>query len=338
MVAHGYEVIGPASGGQPIMWLTNAFKRFQTNFILPGHIYQIIYSIVLSDLTVFINNTADPYMIPASNNYTLAMFSNPFGFGLQPLEAGPSITLAYQGVNAAQINLPLADVVKAGTSRGPTDMRPLELSFRDQTIMSLNNAQFQLFLATLANTTGATFEVFGSTSVVAATQIGNPTITGIPFNVSTSLIGVNSFDGSATVSYVAVNDPTDAYIGINLVAGLYNPSNLTLFTNAVSLPTVYRTYDVVIGRATIPQLGLIPGLNMVDVLFEFIIPPGNSSQIQEVLQLYLQPADFMTTRDNNSIPLQIKGSAEGGAYPYCFGNSSLCFLDCHCRSNCDSPL
>lgn len=253
-------------------------------------------------------------MIPASNNYTLAMFSNPFGFSLQPLEAGPSITLAYQGVNAAQINLPLA-AVTAGTSRGPTDMAPLELSFRDQTIMSLNDAQFQLFLATLADTTGATFQVFGSTSVVAKTQIGNPLITGIPFSVTTSLVGVDSFEGNATVSDVAVNDPTNAYIGINLVAGLYNPSNLTLFSDSLSLPTVYTTYNVVIGRATIPKLGLIPGLNLIDVLFEFIIPPGNSSQIQEVLQLYLQPKDFMTTRDNNSIPLQIKGSAEGGAFP-----------------------
>lgn len=56
---HGLEVVSPASNGQPVKWLTAAFKRFVTSAILPGHIYQIIYAITLSDLEVYITNEDD---------------------------------------------------------------------------------------------------------------------------------------------------------------------------------------------------------------------------------------------------------------------------------------
>lgn len=309
LTVRGVEVISPASNGQPVKWLTAGFKRFSTDVILPGHIYQIIYSITLSDLTVTVTNPADSYTIPASNNQTLATFSNPFGFGLTPLQAGPAIVLTYQGVDTASIDLPLAPV-KAGTSRGPTDIQPLELSFRDQLIRAISRPSFQAFFAKLADTDSATFGLKGTTSVVAGTQIGNPTITGIPFNVTSMLSGINSFNRMAIVSDVAVDDPTNDYIGIHLITTLENPSNLTLYTNQLSLPTLYTTRNVVIGRATIPALSLFPGTNMVMVLFEFMIP-GNSSDVQEVLQQYVQPMDFMTSRDNYTIPLQINGAASG---------------------------
>lgn len=309
LTVRGFSVITPASGGQPVRWLTDAFKRFETNVILPGHIYQIIYSITLSDLTAKVLNPADSYTIVGSNNQTLAMFANPFGFGLTPLEAGPMITLTYGGVDAANINLPLAPV-KAGTSRGPTDMQPLELSFMNQDIVAADHGAFSSFLAKLADTDSATFGLKGTTSVVAGLVIGNPTITGIPFNVTSSLRGINSFNHVAGVSNVSVDSGTPDYIGIDLTATLENPSNLTLFTNQLSLPVRYTSSTtktpVIIGRATIPDIGLIPGTNNVHSLFEFMQQNNNSDQ-QAVLTDYLQSTDLMTQGMGNSIPLLITG-------------------------------
>lgn len=307
LTIRGLNVTTRANNNQAVSWLTTAFKRFSDTVILPGHIYQIIYAITLSDLEVTVKNLTDPYTVLADNNYTLATFSNPFGFHLQPLEIQPMITLTYENVNTAQINLPLIDVT-AGTSTGPTDIEPIIFSFENQLIVGLNDASFQAFFAKLADTTGANFGLQGSTSVIARTQIGNPTITGIPFNVSTSLVGINSFNGLAPLSDVLVNDPTTDYIGINLMVSLFNPSNISLFTDQVSLPGYYTTGMVYIGRATIPTLNLLPGDNLVPTLFEFEIP-NNSSAVQEVLSLYLQPLDYTTSGLINTIPLTIQGMA-----------------------------
>jgi hypothetical protein len=316
LTIRGLSVVTRANGNQPVSWLTTAFKRFTDNVVLPGHIYQIIFSITLSDLTVTVENNAVPYSIPSSNNYTLATFSNPFGFHLQPLAITPLITLTYLGVNTAQINLPSTNVV-AGTSNAPTDIQPITFGFRNIPITSLNDNQFALFFAKLADTNVGNFGLMGSTSVVAKTEIGNPLITGIPFNVQTQLVGINSFNGAAPLSDVQVNAPTTAYIGINLLVALENPSNITLFTEAVSLPTYFVTNNALIGRATIPQLNLYPGANTVMSLFEFMIP-GNSSEVQQVLSLYLQPADLVTAGDINNIPLRIQGgpSANPVLTPY----------------------
>ena len=48
----GYEVISPAQPDRPVNWLTAAFKTLTLDVVLPGKIYQVIFSITISDLTV----------------------------------------------------------------------------------------------------------------------------------------------------------------------------------------------------------------------------------------------------------------------------------------------
>ncbi|UZJ55969.1 hypothetical protein CBS101457_005289 [Exobasidium rhododendri] len=295
LTIRGLSVVTRANNNQPVKWLTAAFLRFSDTVILPGHIYQIIFAITLSDLTVtVINPTPDSYTLPTSNNKTVAEFSNPFGFHLQPLSIIPLITLTFNGANAAQLNLPSTNVV-AGTSTGPTDMQPIQFGFKNDNLVAIDHAAFQALFATLADTAGATFGLMGSTSVVAKTNIGNIPITGIPFSVTTSLAGINDFNGVAPLSDVQVDHATPQYIGINLLVSLANPSQITLFTDQISLPAYFTdvTPNVYIGRATIPTLNLYPGTNTVMTLFEFMIT-DNSSQIQQVLQNYLQPLNSLT--------------------------------------------
>lgn len=309
--AHGKSVVGPYSGGQEISWLSKAFRRFSTNVVLPGHIYQIIYSIVLSDLTAVVPYPGmDSYHLEASNNKTTAMFANPFGFHLTALEAGPQITITYTGIDAAQINLPLAPVVSSGTSTG--QQVPLVINFKDQLLTAIDQGAFRAFLAKLADTDNVNFGLKGTTAVKARLSIGDPVITGIPFNVTTDFKGINSFNRVATVDNVTVDDPTSEYIGIHLIAGLFNPTAVNLYTNGLSLPVIYKgAGNPYLGRATTGAVGIFPGQNNIDILFEFVIPSSEPerTQAQEVLTLYLQPTDFMTEGKFNTIPLQINGKA-----------------------------
>lgn len=309
--AHGKSVVGPYSGGQEISWLSKAFRRFSTDVVLPGHIYQIIYSIVLSDLTAVVPFPGrDSYQLEASNNKTTAMFANPFGFRLTALEAAPQITITYTGVDAAQINLPLAPVVSSGTSTG--QQVPLVINFKNQLLSAIDQGAFRAFLAKLADTESVDFGLKGTTAVKARLSIGDPVITGIPFNVTTDFKGINSFNRVATVSNVTVDDPTPEYIGIHLIAGLFNPTAVNLYTDGLSLPVIYKgPGNPYLGRATTEAVGIFPGQNNIAILFEFVIPSSEPerTQAQEVLTLYLQPTDFITEGSGNSIPLQINGKA-----------------------------
>lgn len=223
---------------------------------------------------------------------------------MHPLAVSPLITLTYLGVDTAIVNLPMIPVL-AGTSNGPKDIQTIEFGFQNQYFVGINQASFSAFLAKLADTSGATFGLKGTTSVIAETPIGNPTITGIPFSIMTSFGGLNSFGHTGILSNVQVNNPTANYIGINLFVTLFNPSNLTLFTKQVSLPGYYKS--ALAGRAVIPELDLVPGNNTVATMFQLQIH-DNSSTVQEMLSLYLQPKDSVTEGLINMVPLSIKGS------------------------------
>lgn len=278
----GVSVISPAQPNSPVNWLSAAFKTLNLQVILPGMKYQIIYSITLSDLTVnLIGDPADSYTVPSSNNQTIAVFSNPFGFSLQPIKAAPHILIRYQNADTATLDLPLADV-QAGTSRGPTDFQNLQLMFRNQNLVAVDHGSFQSFFAQLTDQARGTFDLDGSTDVTARTVIGDIPIAGIPFNVTTSLSGINSFGRSTTISDLYVDSATPQYIRIPLKVTLNNPSNLTVNTKDISLPTRYQGYEA--GRTIIPGLGLIPGDNLVDVEFHYMPADANNSVAQALLQ------------------------------------------------------
>lgn len=63
----GDSVVTEANGNRPVGWLTSAFKTLTLDVVLPGKIYQIIYSITLSDLTATILEPASSYDFPVSS-------------------------------------------------------------------------------------------------------------------------------------------------------------------------------------------------------------------------------------------------------------------------------
>ncbi|MCO5588347.1 hypothetical protein L7F22_042302 [Adiantum nelumboides] len=313
LTIRGYDVIGPASGGQPINWLTTAFKRFSTQVILPGHIYQIIFAITLSDLEVYLINQSQDFHVPATNQHTTATFANPLVFSLSVVNLKPSITITYKDVDTASLLLPTIEANSA-TSHNPNEKVDLSFGFTNQTINSLNDPSFASFFGALTDTASATFGLKGSTDVLAQTVIGRIPIQHIPFNVTTSLAGINSFNHKIDLVSSSVDDPIPAYLGVHLNTSLENPSNLTVHSNQISLPTFYQgTANTNIGRAYIPILNLVPGTNAIPVLFELMVI-NNNSDTQEVIRRYVSPTDISTGNGakKDTIPLKIDGGGNPG--------------------------
>jgi hypothetical protein len=59
MNIRGVKVVTKANKMQPVSWLTAAIVRFTDNATLPGHLYQVLYSIQLSDLTATVENVTN---------------------------------------------------------------------------------------------------------------------------------------------------------------------------------------------------------------------------------------------------------------------------------------
>lgn len=246
---------------------TDAFQTLTLDVILPGHIYQIIYSIALNDLELTMTDSGEAFAPLTGTKDTVATFKNPFGFSLkvcpnsnrylnldtdlyhlQPIDSAENITLSALGNDIAQLNVP-SQAVDAGTSTG--NIADLTLSFQNVPLESLDNTLFAEFLAAVTDTQGIQPELKGTVNIVADTAIGDVPISGIPFNVTSTIVGIDGFGGKLGISNVSITGAggNGAYILAPLTATLDNPSNISLDTNDVSLATYYQ--DTLIGRAVL---------------------------------------------------------------------------------------
>jgi len=102
LIAKG-DSVQPDGSSQPVTWLSNAFQTLSLDVVLPGQKFQIIQSIVLSDLAITMQTPDQAFMPLASSSNTLATYKNPFGFSLQVVEAAEDIILGFGNVDAAEV-------------------------------------------------------------------------------------------------------------------------------------------------------------------------------------------------------------------------------------------
>jgi len=129
----------------------------------------------------------------------------------------------------------------------------LHLSWSNQPLKSLNNDAFSAMLAAVTLKQSVDLSLNGSADVTARTTIGDVPISGIPFDVESTLQGINDFKGTAKLSDVKVTgsggDGGNQFIVSPLNTELSNPSNVSLHTVDIALPVMFK--DVMIGRAAI---------------------------------------------------------------------------------------
>ncbi|KAI0773181.1 hypothetical protein BD413DRAFT_603560 [Trametes elegans] len=299
------ESVQPTGSSSPVQWLSTAFKTLTLDVTLPGEVFQIIESIDMSDLELVMTEPSEAFVPKASSKHVLAQYKNPFGFSLQVIEGAEDITLASGGTDVAELKLPQAPQ-DGGVSTG--NVAPLVITFENQSLQSKNDGAFSGFFAAVTDTSGVDFELKGTADVVARTTIGNVPISGIPFNATTSLKGINSFEKTASLSNVTItgsgSDSHGAFIKSPLTTKLQNPSNISLESVDISFPVIYQ--GVQLGRAAIDSLHLVPGENTIETEFHYAPADANDTTAQEFLTEFLQTAD--------DIPLTIKGDSDSSPF------------------------
>lgn len=300
----GQSVQPPGADG-PVTWLSTAFSTLSLNVILPGEQFNIIKSIVLNDLKVVIETQEQAFSPPASSQNTVAQYANPFGFALQVVESGQSLILNFHGIDAAQLDLP-----KVPTNGGVSTGNPVDLviQFDNQPLKALDHDAFAQLFAGVAVTSTVDLALKGSADVTARTSIGDVPIAGIPINVASSLKGIASFGGTASLSNVSVTGSGGAggneYILSPLTTTLQNPSNISLSTIDVSLPVIYQ--GTKIGRSVINQFDLVPGEISVATEFHYEPDDANDTIAQSFLANFIQTGDLLD--------LAIDGDGQGSPF------------------------
>ncbi|KAK0556496.1 hypothetical protein OC844_005834 [Tilletia horrida] len=311
----GVSVISPAQPGSPVKWLTAAFKSLNLNVTLPGRRFNVITDIAIADLEVDITGPTDQsYTLPASSKSTVATFANPFNFSLTPIQASTDIIINYQGVDTARLDLGNIDTAGAGTSTGPNDPGRLNLAFENKDIVAIDRGSFRAFLAQLTDKAEGSFTLAGTADVVGRTVIGDVPISGIPVNTNTTLKGIDSFGGKAPISNLDVAGSTSDAINIDITVELNNPSNLTVKTKEVSLPSFYAGTEV--GRTIIDTLDLQPGNNTVKAVFSYSPSSADAEKASELLTKYLQPLNGDTEPQSATIDVHGFPGANPPSTPY----------------------
>ncbi|TFK44582.1 hypothetical protein BDQ12DRAFT_661303 [Crucibulum laeve] len=300
------DSVQPSGSSGPVSWLSTAFKTLALDVILPGEKLQVIQSITLNDLSVVMQTADQAFAPPTSSEFTLAKYKNPFEFSLQVVESGQTIILSSLGTDIAQLDLP-KEPANGGVSTG--NVVDLQISFKDQPLKSLNNAAFAQMFAGVTLMDTLDLELKGTADVTARTSIGDIPISGIPFDVPSSLKGINSFGHTAVLSNVSVTgsggNGGSEFIISPLMTALQNPSNISLDTVGVSLPVIFS--GVPIGRAVINELDLKPGENVAETEFHYMPADANDTIAQSFL------TDFIQT--GNQLDLTIDGDMSSSPFP-----------------------
>ena len=202
-----------------------------------------------------------------ASNMTLAQYANPLHFSLKPMKISLSGILSFEGADAARLELPLLRA-SAGISHGPEDQQPLALSFKNQRLQAMDHGAFANFLGKIAYTSRVSFQVRGSVGIIGHMVIGDIPVKGIPFSgITSSLAGFNSFTGEADTYKADVKGATPQYLDMSVRMRMKNPSNITLKTTGMKLPSFHEgTY---FGRALLDDKTIVPGINDIDAIARY---------------------------------------------------------------------
>lgn len=116
----------------------------------------------------------------------------------------------------------------------------------------------QTLFQQVTDTSAADITLAGTANVTAKTTSGDIPISGIAFNVPSSLTGINNFGKTAKLSNVTVSGSGgtngNQWITTPLTTTLQNPSNISLETTDVALPVIYKGTQLGLAAISVSSL------------------------------------------------------------------------------------
>lgn len=189
-------------------------------------------SIAINEMTLmFTEGTA--YAPDTSSKSTDAAFTLPFAFPIDITALEANIDLGYQGTTFGRLNLP--------RSVTTTDVqnRIIHMPFSGAHLEAYGDQHgvYSQFLAATTMTESQTVSLASAEAKAdASTAVGVLSLTGINFNVDSSIKGLQGLNAQpVTVANLDVNHGYADYLLIKVDGTIYNPSNLTIGAEDVAM-------------------------------------------------------------------------------------------------------
>ncbi|KAJ2957136.1 hypothetical protein NQZ79_g7103 [Umbelopsis isabellina] len=288
----GSSASGPS--GQ-INWLTTAFQKLTIdNIMLPG---------APPGLTLI---PAGAYSPDSSSNDIEAQFKNPFGFPLSVTGLQESIEVSANGQDMATLAPPFSPAT-TDTSTGIIKTGFEHVPFA---VHSGADELFNQFVKGLTLGPSGVIGLKGNISKAAAsTAAGDFDLSGIGYDVQSTLTGFNDFGGKFTISTVDVTGATPEYVIIMLTISFNNPSFITISIGDISFDTYYSGTNI--GPTLLNNLTIAPGTQQYKAEFHLTPTAATASVVGQVLSGYLQSQTFALTVKGSDNSTSIDSLKEG---------------------------
>ncbi|KAL0956087.1 hypothetical protein HGRIS_002255 [Hohenbuehelia grisea] len=276
-------VHGASAGSSDVTWLNEGIRSLVVGTVLPNQgPLSIIKSIDMKDLTLlFTEGTA--YNPATTSKSTDAAFTLPFAFPLDITALEQTITVGFNGQSFAQLALPKAP------TKTDVEQRVVHISFDDVPFAVFGNGHgtFNDFVRDTTVGSSVTFSLSGSSNADAKTAVGTLALTGIDFNVDSTIEGLQGLNTRpVTVSNLDVARGFSDFLLITVDSALFNPSNLTVGTGDVSFGLQFQ--DQQIGTANINNMIINPGNGSYPIQIHYAPQGSAQSAGRALLQNYIQ--------------------------------------------------
>ncbi|GAA5805058.1 hypothetical protein HPULCUR_010571 [Helicostylum pulchrum] len=272
------------NGKDPVEWLSEGLKSVVLNVALASEEpLKIINSVSMGYLDLNFNKDA-PYSPAVKAPAVTAGFSMPFGFALNITEVTQTITLGLNKSNGfesfAIMDVPYTAAVsdqKAGT---------LNFAINNGVLAGIQGKEdtYNEYTYALTSSSDYTFMVAGNATTKVNTTIGPLVLSGINFEVPTSLVGLQFLNSSATIinSLDVTGGETDALL-MSINVTMENPSDFNIATGDVVFAMLSE--GVNLGSVVLNNLTLNRGSNTMLALAKF--DPKSSSVGQNLLSTFV---------------------------------------------------
>ncbi|KAI9322513.1 hypothetical protein BX666DRAFT_2128544 [Dichotomocladium elegans] len=279
-------------GSHPIGWLSEGFQSVQLNvgLGLPQPM-NIIQGVNMGQLAMVFN--ADTPYAPVTNAPAVtADYSIPFGFNLDITEVSQELKLAMANGSGefAAISVPPVPAQSNQTSG------KLQFAMNQIPITAIpgKEALFNDFVYSLSASEKYSFLVGGQVVTKTVTPIGNLTLSGITFQVPTSLQGLQFLNSTATtVNSVDVIGGTHQSLVLAINVSMSNPSDFSIAAGDVSF--AFSSGGQKLGDVVLNNLDLKRGVNTVAATSTF--DPKSSEVGTHLLSSFV-------TGQNNDVNIQ----------------------------------
>ncbi|KAL0075855.1 hypothetical protein J3Q64DRAFT_1811555 [Phycomyces blakesleeanus] len=273
------------NGVDPVGWLSEGFKTVSLNVALgSSEAMKVIHGINMGYLDLVFNKDA-PYAPILSASQVVADFSIPFGFTLNITEVAQSINLGTNDTgDFGNIQVPMSPSISDQVSG------KLQFAMINNTLTAIAGKEtaFNQYTYSLTSLNDYTFNVAGNATTKANTPIGPLVLSGIAFNVPTTLHGLQFLNSSATViNSLDVSGGTSEGLELAISVTMQNPSDFSISTGDVSFNMLADSTKI--GLVQLNNLVLQRGANTIVATASF--DPMSSDVGKNLLSTFVMGKD-----------------------------------------------